>query len=151
MVFLFITEYWEICVGKLNCYRYKLCLMVFSHQNKTTTKNVEPMHSYDAFHTRSGNDQTNMVRQRQDKRKLNHVHFLSCWTGEGEAAEVACWLPASPTQGGKVLQETVSAFPSRSGGSQGFSLRLSCWCDLFILWEYPSSKTSLSCRHLALV
>ena len=27
--------------------------MVFSHQSKTTTRNVEPVHSYDAFHTRS--------------------------------------------------------------------------------------------------
>ena len=31
---------------------------------------VEPMLSCDAFHARSGNDKTNMVRQRQDKTKL---------------------------------------------------------------------------------
>ena len=31
--------------------------------HKTTTKNVKPVHFYDAIHTRSGIDKTNMARQ----------------------------------------------------------------------------------------
>ena len=69
----------------------------FLHQSKTTTrqrkKNVEPVHSYDASYTRSGNDKTNMVRQRQDNTKLNHVHLLSCRMIVGwEKGRLPRWL-----------------------------------------------------------
>ena len=65
---------------------------------------VEPVHFYYAFHTRSGNDKTNMTDNGKTKRTCSSfVLSYGCRTGEGEAAEVACRLPTSPTRGGKAL------------------------------------------------
>ena len=111
-------------------------------------KKIEPLYSYDAFHihTRSGNNKTNMVRQRQDKTKLNHVHLLSCQTVVGwEKGRLPRWPAGTLTQGGKVLQETVSAFPSPT---REFGLSLSCHCLPGVTSSH--SVNTLPGRHLCL-
>ena len=104
-------------------------LMVFSHQSKTTTrqrlKNVKPMRSYDAFHTSSDKDKTNMVWQWQDdKTKQSWTMFIFCLVGQlldGKSGGYQGGLPDSPTRTVNALQETVSTFSRGSGVATGCS------------------------------
>ena len=73
--------------------------MLSSHQSKTTTRQ-RPVHSYDAFHTRSGNDKTNMVQPRQDngKTKRSSTMFIFGLIGrlsDGRRGSCRSGLPAA--------------------------------------------------------
>ena len=86
------------------------------------------------------------IRQNEVEPCSSFVLSGGCRTGEGEAAEVACRLPASPTRGGKVLQEMVSAF---SSPTREFGLSLSCHRLVGVTSSY--SVNTLPARHLCLV